>query len=102
MAFRKRVEDFVCEHCGHTNVGTGFTDHCQKCLWSKHVDIDPGDRREACGGMMEPVEMGSKHNEPRILNKCAKCGFMRWAKINLDDNIEVGLEIQRKKGAQLR
>ena len=24
--------------------GNGYTNHCPKCLWSKHVDINPGDR----------------------------------------------------------
>ena len=55
--FTKRVEDFICEKCGTKNVGTGFTNHCFKCLWSKHVDINPGDRAESCQGMMEPFKI---------------------------------------------
>ena len=41
--FQRKVEDFICEKCGTKNIGNGFTNHCFKCLWSKHVDINPGD-----------------------------------------------------------
>lgn len=100
MAFKKTVENFVCEHCGHDNVGTGFTDHCERCLWSKHVDIDPGDRREECGGMMEPVELGSKNNEARIMEKCLKCGFARWSRVQPNDDFEVVLKVAKDLGSE--
>lgn len=98
MAFKKTVENFVCEKCGHSNVGNGFTDHCSKCLWSKHVDINPGDRKEKCGGMMEPVETGEKNGEFRVKNKCQKCGFERWSKILPDDNFEIATAVAKKRG----
>ena len=50
--FIKVKEDFVCEHCGAEVKGDGYTNHCPKCLWSKHVDVHPGDRAAECGGMM--------------------------------------------------
>lgn len=57
-------EDFVCEVC-HTKVkALGYTarDHCPKCLCSKHVDINPGDRACTCHGILKPVaiEKGKK------------------------------------------
>jgi len=55
--FQKKKEDFICEKCGFVNVGDGYTNHCQKCLWSKHVDINPGDRAEKCQGLMEPINL---------------------------------------------
>ena len=55
--FQKNVEDFVCGNCGGEVVGNGYTNHCPKCLWSKHVDINPGDRAEKCGGMMKPISV---------------------------------------------
>jgi Zn finger protein HypA/HybF involved in hydrogenase expression len=48
--FKRTIEDFTCEHCGEQVTGNGFTNHCPQCLWSKHVDIDPGDRLALCGG----------------------------------------------------
>ena len=53
--FQKRVEDFVCEHCGTRVGGSGYTNHCPKCLWSKHVDVYPGDRANPCQGLMDPI-----------------------------------------------
>jgi hypothetical protein len=53
--FTKRIEDFTCEVCGAKVKGTGFTDHCPQCLVTgKHVDVFPGDRKAACGGLMKP------------------------------------------------
>ena len=53
--FNRRIEDFTCEHCGTEVHGNGYTNHCPNCLWSKHVDINPGDRAADCGGLMEPI-----------------------------------------------
>ena len=97
MTFKKVVEDFTCEHCGHENVGSGFTDHCEKCLWSKHVDIDPGDRSASCKGMMRPVDVEKKNGEYRILNKCGKCGFERFSPILPHDDFDVAVALQKKR-----
>lgn len=72
--FQKKVEDFGCEHCGTNVVGNGYTNHCPKCLYSKHVDINPGDRLNSCGGMMKPVNIESKSGEFVIIHKCERCG----------------------------
>ena len=55
--FQKTVEDFICEHCGNKVAGDGYTNHCPNCLWSKHVDVNPGDRAAICGGMMKAVKV---------------------------------------------
>jgi hypothetical protein len=57
--FTRRIEDFLCGNCGATVTGDGYTNHCPACLWSQHVDINPGDRAAACGALMRPsaVEM---------------------------------------------
>ena len=49
--FIRKTEDFICEHCGREVRGNGYTNHCPYCLWSKHVDINPGDRAAGCGGL---------------------------------------------------
>lgn len=77
MVFIRVVEDFVCEHCGTTVKGTGYTNHCPACLWSKHVDNDPGDRAAECGGMMEPIRLEGTTPKYRILHHCERCKIER-------------------------
>ena len=71
--FQRRIEDFTCFNCGDCVTGTGYTNHCPSCLWSRHVDINPGDRANPCLGLMKPigVEQGSTN---KIIHKCLKCG----------------------------
>ncbi len=98
--FKRTIEDFVCEHCGETVIGNGFTNHCPVCLWSKHVDIDPGDRAEVCGGMMKPVEVQKKGKEYSILQVCQTCGFTRANKAQKEDNFDMILQIAAEKAAR--
>jgi len=84
--FQKRKEDFLCKQCGTFAKGNGYTDHCPKCLWSKHVDISPGDRNSECAGMMEPVGLETKNNEYVINYLCTKCGYKHRVKSALDDD----------------
>src|SRR6185295_8069846 len=86
MGFVKKVEDFTCEHCGAEVKGTGYTNHCPKCLWSKHVDISPGDRAEGCGGMMKPIALEGTTPKYRILHKCEKCGAERRNNVSETDS----------------
>lgn len=96
MAFRKRKEDFVCEHCNAVVIGDGYTNHCPKCLWSKHVDVDPGDRRAECGGMMEPVDVENFHGDFRIEFVCQTCGFKRPTRVSAGDDFAGVLAIAKK------
>jgi hypothetical protein len=85
--FQRRVEDFTCEQCGTAVVGDGYTNHCPKCLWSKHVDIMPGDRAADCGGMMEPIAIeGSTGKGYRIRHRCKKCGHEKMNDANAADS----------------
>ncbi len=95
--FQRRIEDFRCEHCGTKVVGNGFTNHCPNCLWSKHVDINPGDRAETCQGMMEPVGIESRATGYRILFRCKSCGIERWNKAAPEDDFERLLKIARQQ-----
>ena len=86
--FIKVEEDFVCDNCGHEVLGSGYTNHCPKCLWSKHVDESvPGDRTSTCLGMMGPVGTEQKRGEWRILHKCTKCGKEKWNKVAKEDDL---------------
>ncbi|HLL91284.1 MAG TPA: RNHCP domain-containing protein, partial [Tepidisphaeraceae bacterium] len=64
--FTRQVEDFTCGHCGRSVRGNGYTNHCPGCLWSRHVDVNPGDRAAACGGLMEPVAVASTRHRYTI------------------------------------
>ena len=70
-------ESFICENCGKEVKPLGYScrNHCPYCLYSKHVDINPGDRAEECHGLLEPlgIEMSSKKGYV-IVYKCKKCG----------------------------
>ena len=88
--FSKVVEDFVCEKCGTVVHGNGYTDHCPNCLWSKHVDNNPGDRSSQCGGMMKPLYTEiDRHGEFTIYYKCEKCGERKRVNAAPDDNREL-------------
>lgn len=94
--FTKKVENFICENCGKSVMGNGYTNHCPFCLYSKHVDINPGDRSCACGGLMKPIEIQQKNGEFVILHKCIKCGFERKNKVQENDDINKIIEISKK------
>ncbi|MDH5607353.1 MAG: RNHCP domain-containing protein [Anaerolineae bacterium] len=96
--FQKRIEDFICENCGQKVTGSGYTNHCPACLWSKHVDIHPGDREEKCGGMMPPVSVSQRRSEYRILHRCQTCGKEKWNKSVAEDDFDRLLAIIRSDG----
>ena len=93
--FQRKIEDFVCAHCGAKVKGNGYTDHCPVCLWGRHVDINPGDRAATCQGMMEPVGVESKRDGYVICYQCEKCGHKFKVKASNDDNMDsiIGLSI---------
>jgi rubrerythrin len=94
--FQRTKEDFNCTHCGQVVFGTGYTNHCPKCLWSKHVDINPGDRKSECGGMMTPVQAEFKAGEWTLLHRCEVCGFEKKNKTVPDDDLNAILKLATK------
>lgn len=93
MTFKRTIEDFICEKCGFKVSGNGYTNHCPECLWSKHVDINPGDRASNCGGMMEPIGVSKKGSEYIILHRCVKCGLKKPNKANKRDNFQMIVQV---------
>ena len=91
--FQRTIEDFVCENCGFEVKGSGYTNHCPKCLWSKHVDINPGDRMSQCGGMMEPISVETKGGNYIIIHRCIKCGYEKRNKASEEDNFDAILKL---------
>ncbi len=96
--FTRKIEDFECSHCGARVAGNGYTDHCPVCLWSKHVDINPGDRANECCGMMKPVSaIMDRKGTYTITYKCAKCGKFKKVKASANDKIEALEVLQASK-----
>jgi len=92
--FIRRRENFRCEVCGEENIGDGYTDHCNICLWGKHVDRDvPGDRASKCGGLMEPTRVIFEKGEYKIYYKCQKCGYEFRVRAAKNDNAEILLKL---------
>ncbi len=91
--FIRTKENFVCEKCGFAVKGDGYTNHCPECLWSKHVDVFPGDRAAECGGLMEPIGVEIKNKEYIITHKCVKCGHIKPNKAVSADNFDMLIQI---------
>ena len=94
--FKKMKEDFTCENCGEGVEGNGYTNHCPHCLWSKHVDNDPGDRAAECGGMMCPIGTEESGGEWKVVQECKKCGQIRKNKLSVTDNFDKIISITKK------
>ncbi|MBQ3099582.1 MAG: RNHCP domain-containing protein [Clostridia bacterium] len=84
--FSKNDNGFICAHCGAEIPPLGYTsrDHCPECLWSLHVDENPGDRACECRGELEPIAaIPDPKKEFIIVYKCTKCGAVRRNKAAL-------------------
>lgn len=88
MTFIKKVEDFNCEHCGAVVKGNGYTNHCPECLWSKHVDVHPGDRLATCKGLMKPIAFEQEKTEIIITHECVVCKYCKRNKVAPEDNVD--------------
>ena len=100
-------QGFTCERCGGKvfPLGTGsYRNHCPYCLWTIHVDDIPGDRREDCKGLMEPIDIDYRSSKGYIvIHKCVSCGTVRRNKLALDDpdqpdNFNLVLELMKRGG----
>ena len=78
--------------------GNGFTNHCPKCLYSLHVDINPGDRaaKDGCGGLMEPSAIEGTQKGYAIVHKCSACGHEKRNKVSMEDSIDAIAAIAKK------
>ena len=76
---------FICEHCSQQVVPTtngSYRNHCPFCLYSKHLDSEPGDRHCTCRGLMKPIGLTYHTNKGfQIIHKCLSCGFQTVNKV---------------------
>jgi hypothetical protein len=87
--FQRKKENFECENCDENIKGNGYTNHCPKCLYSKHVDINPGDRLETCHGLMIPVDLIKRKKKLSIIHQCLKCKIEKPNKVSPNDNLNL-------------
>jgi len=92
--FQRNIENFTCGNCGVFVKGDGYTNHCPECLWSKHVDVNPGDRAETCQGLMEPVGFTMKQRVYVLTHQCTTCGTTKNNKTSKNDKFETILSLQ--------
>ncbi|MCC6320222.1 MAG: RNHCP domain-containing protein [Phycisphaerales bacterium] len=86
-----RDTTFTCRTCGTQisphSTGTRHRNHCPRCLWSRHLDDEPGDRRIACGQPMEPIGIEVRRDgEWAIIHRCRGCGEIKTNRIAGDDH----------------
>lgn len=93
--FTKRQESFRCDHCGYEVLGDGYTNHCSACLWSKHVDVYPGDRAEKCCGLMKPRAVDQRAGQWVLTHECQECHFQRKQTVHPKDDFDTVIAVAR-------
>ena len=92
-------EDFTCENCKNKVEKLNYTarDHCNHCLYSKHVDNNPGDRNNDCKGLLKPIDIEKFKKTYKIIYMCEKCKKIHKNIIANDDNMDVIIELSHNK-----
>ena len=97
--FEKNDNPFICAVCGK-NVPTlkySSRDHCNNCLCSLHVDINPGDRANNCGGILIPIDVTQNNKKGYIITyRCEKCKKLHNNKTAEDDKFSTILSVMNK------
>ena len=95
--FNERDEEFICDNC-HKKVEPlkySSRDHCPYCLYSKHVDINPGDRNNNCHGLLKPIGIEKFKDTYKILYQCNKCKQLHKNIMAKDDDMNRIIEISK-------
>jgi hypothetical protein len=92
-------ESFICDNCGKEVPKSNYTarDHCPFCLYSKHLDINPGDRLNPCQGLMIPIGVEKFKDTFKILYTCEKCGEKHKNIALRDDSMEEIIKLSAQK-----
>jgi len=97
--FEKNDNEFICRICGKLVPALKYSsrDHCNKCLCSIHVDINPGDRANSCLGTLIPVDVETNNKKGYVIKyKCEKCDMLHNNKSAEDDNFKTLLKVMNK------
>ncbi len=97
--FIKKDESFICENCGYKVNPLKYTsrNHCPMCLCSKHVDINPGDRKNNCKGLQDPIDVEKFRHTYKIIYQCKKCNVISKNVMALDDKMDLVIMIYSKQ-----
>lgn len=95
--FKMIDEEFICENCNQKVEKLNYTarDHCPYCLYSKHVDINPGDRRNDCQGLLQPIGIEKYKNTYKIIYKCEKCNKLHKNIMAIDDDYDIIINLSK-------
>ena len=93
--FQRKFENFVCKNCHKKTKGDGYTNHCPFCLYSLHVDINPGDRAADCSSLMKPVWIEKKKDAYAITHECIVCGHKKKNKISPKDDFDEVIKLMK-------
>ncbi len=96
--FTEKDESFTCEHCNKKVNPLIYSsrDHCPYCLYSKHVDINPGDRENTCKGLLKPIGIEKYKDTYKILYQCEKCKKLHKNIMAKDDDMNKIIEISNQ------
>jgi len=89
--FQSKNDPFSCLNCGKNvpPLSVGCRNHCPLCLFSLHVDRNPGDRSHDCGALMKPIDYKIEGAfSIKLTFQCQKCGEIKRNKAALDDKNE--------------
>lgn len=97
--FVAKDEGFICNNCGYHVEPLKYSsrDHCPKCLYSVHIDINPGDRSNPCLGSLVPIGIEKFKDTYKIIYKCQKCMETHKNIMARDDNMNVVIELSSKQ-----
>ena len=97
--FNELDEGFICENCKKEVKPLIYSsrDHCPYCLYSKHVDINPGDRENPCKGLLVPTDIEKHKDTFKIIYRCNKCKQTHKNIIAKDDSMEEIISLSSKK-----
>lgn len=90
---------FKCENCNKwvEKLKYSSRDHCPFCLYSKHVDVNPGDRLNECQGLLIPTDIEKYKNTYKIIYTCEKCREKHKNIIANDDDMDTIIKISSHK-----
>ena len=90
-------EEFICCNCDMKVMKLNYTarDHCPYCLYSVHVDINPGDRKNLCRGILEPIRIEKFKDTYKIIYRCQKCGEYHKNTMAKDDDMNLIIDLSK-------
>ena len=97
--FTMRDEGFICLKCKRKVLPLGYTarDHCPFCLYSLHIDIFPGDRKNTCLGLLKPIDIEKFRDTYKIIYQCEKCGEIHKNIMASDDDMDKIIALTQKE-----